>query len=174
MPTFIRTNATHSPVIQSFLGLCFDVMTLSDACTCLMCITGLWGSYVPGTASSKSRHINSFGETYWSSREVNWNHKYMHSTGLKNGSIHMFVYSYVDLHKTMIAFLTKTFKPYLRELLGDSSENQVVQIPGLCQIFDISWSLILSAPFLGFHQIATICLTEDNIITSSLTIGWRS
>ena len=32
---------SHSPVIQSFLGLCLDVMTLSEACTCLIWITGL-------------------------------------------------------------------------------------------------------------------------------------
>ena len=48
-------------------------MTLSEECTCRMWMTGLCGSYVPGTASSKSRHISSLGDTYWSSREVNWN-----------------------------------------------------------------------------------------------------
>ena len=29
------------PVMQSFLGLCLDVMTFSEECTCLICITGL-------------------------------------------------------------------------------------------------------------------------------------
>ena len=67
-------------------------MTLREACTCLMWITGLWGSYVPGTASSKSRHISSLGETYWSSRDVNWNHKHAQSTGFKNNSTHVLVY----------------------------------------------------------------------------------
>ena len=32
------------PVMQSFLGLCLDVMTFSEECTCLIWITGLWGS----------------------------------------------------------------------------------------------------------------------------------
>ena len=67
-------------------------MTLSEECTCLMWITGLWGSYVPGTASSKSRHISSLGETYWSSKDVNWNHKNAQRTGFKNDSIHILVY----------------------------------------------------------------------------------
>ena len=69
----ISLHSSKLPVIQSFLGLCLEVMTLSEECTCRMWMTGLWGSYVPGTASSKSRHISSLGDTYWSSREVNWN-----------------------------------------------------------------------------------------------------
>lgn len=105
------------------MGFCFDVMTLSDVCTCLMCIIGLWGSYVLGIVSFKLRYINSLGEIYWSFREVNWNYKYMYSIKLKNGLMYMFVYSYVDLYKIMIVFLIKTFKSYLRELFGDSFEN---------------------------------------------------
>ena len=37
-----------------------------------------------------------------------------------------------------LVHLTTKFLPYLWELFGDTSENQVVQVPGLCQIFDIS------------------------------------
>ena len=57
-----------------------------------MWITGLWGSYVPGTASSKSRHIRSLGETYWSSRDVNWNTQNAQSSGFNNDSIRILVY----------------------------------------------------------------------------------
>ena len=43
--TFLQTIFFITlPVINSFLGLCLDVMTLREAWTCLMCITGLWGS----------------------------------------------------------------------------------------------------------------------------------
>lgn len=33
---------------------------------------GWLGSYVPGTANSRSRHIKSFGDTYCSSKEVSY------------------------------------------------------------------------------------------------------
>jgi len=37
-----------------------------------MRMMGWLGSYVPGTANSRSRHIKSFGDTYCSSKEVSY------------------------------------------------------------------------------------------------------
>ena len=59
------------PVMLNFLGLCFEVITLRVELMFLIRVIGLSGTYVPGTANSKSLHFKSFGDTYWRSKEVN-------------------------------------------------------------------------------------------------------
>lgn len=51
------------PLIDSFLGRCFDVMTWSVCWTDCIRTMGRWGLYVPGTASSISEQCISFGDT---------------------------------------------------------------------------------------------------------------
>lgn len=65
-----KLNLHFSPINVNFLGLCLDVMTCSDGAMDWMRMIGWLGSYVPGTANSKSRHMRSFGDTYCSSKEV--------------------------------------------------------------------------------------------------------
>ena len=65
----------------SLRGRCLDVMTCMLVCSCWILITGWLGSYVPGTASSMSRHDSNLGETYCSSSDVNYprtNHSQCH------------------------------------------------------------------------------------------------
>lgn len=49
-------------------------------------------------------------------------------------------------------------RPYLRELFGNSSEHQIVQVPCLSQVLHIPRSLVFSAPILGFHKVTAISL----------------
>lgn len=66
------------PIMVSLRGRCLEVMTCSEGAMDWIRIIGWLGSYVPGTANSRSRHISSLGETYWSSREVSCGQSNMH------------------------------------------------------------------------------------------------
>lgn len=58
------------PMMVSLRGLCLEVMTCSEGVMDWMRMIGWLGSYVPGTASSRSRHMSNLGETYCNSRDV--------------------------------------------------------------------------------------------------------
>lgn len=60
------------PVMANFRGRCLEVMTFRDGWVYLMWMIGRCGSYVPGTANSRSRLMRSLGETYCNSSVVSY------------------------------------------------------------------------------------------------------
>lgn len=45
----------------------------------------------------------------------------------------------------------RAMRSYLRQLLGDSSEYMVIEVPGLGEVLDVPRFHVLPAPFLGLH-----------------------
>lgn len=179
-------------------------MTCSDGAMDWMRMIGWLGSYVPGTANSKSRHMRSFGDTYCNSKEVSCQQEKNKQTKpmfyillcVNLISLKYQKSRYYGGHRTdhsqppilqllakkhcirckpaasisgisLLSILDKLrrvlrayperpttelyLSPHLRQLLRDTPEYMVIEIPGLGEVLDVAWFHVLPTPFLSLH-----------------------
>ena len=52
-------------------------------------------------------------------------------------------------------------RAYLGELLGDASEDVVVEVPGLSEVLHVARAHVLPAPVLRLHQVPPVRLRQE-------------